>query len=447
MSEFDKAALPDHQLTVPGTYVRRAPQSVVEEGGEALNQHLLKALDIGLIAMDSATAGLNMGELEEKMEAKLAEFSKGLDEAANGLGELIEAKLVGQDSVLKADLDAVLGPNGSIATLFDAMAKGLTDTNVKTSVSSTMLATFEQGLAGELAKVTALLDVTKDDSPMAASVRTIKAAQAEAAAQMTAYLEKMAAEQAERFATILHGLDLAEKDADAEAAEKEALGKMSHKGVHFENDMLEALEQIRAASKWDDDIVSTGAQAVEGSLVKAGDIHIKIVDPALTTTTASIAVEAKAGATMPFTKISNETKRGREGRSADAGIGVMVREARGATQAMISSANAGKDSIVVVDWAPGEMNDDPAQWIALEAAYTITRTRLIAEAAAAAGSIDADAVRLQANQVETDLKAFKELKTKTTHAKKSVQAVEDAVTVLEEKLHTSIKALKDLTKP
>ena len=47
---------------------------MLDESTEALDQHLLKALDIGLIAMDSATAGLNMSELEEKMETKLTEF-------------------------------------------------------------------------------------------------------------------------------------------------------------------------------------------------------------------------------------------------------------------------------------------------------------------------------------------------------------------------------------
>jgi predicted RNase H-like HicB family nuclease len=113
---------------------------------------------------------------------------------------------------------------------------------------------------------------------------------------------------------------------------------------------------------------------------------------------------------------------------------------------MISSANAGKDSIVVVDWAPGEMNDDPAQWVALEAAYTITRTRLIAEAVSDASAIDADAIRKQANQVEKDLGAFKDLKTKTTHAKTSVEAIEKAVEALETELKTSIEVLNDLAK-
>ena len=310
MSEFDKSSLPDHQLSVPGTYVRRVPQSVLDESTEALDQHLLKALDIGLIAMDSATAGLNMSELEEKMETKLTEFSQGLDEAANGLSDFLEAKIVGDDSVLKADLEAVLGQDGSIAKLFEDMAKGLTDPDLKTSVSSKMLSTFEQGLAGELAKVTALLDVTKEDSPMAASVRTINKAQRDSAKEMIDYLDKMAKEQTATFNEILKGLELAKKDAEAEAAQKEALRKMSHKGVYFENDMLEALHQIRAASKWNDDITATGAQAVEGSLVKAGDIKIEIVDSALTSTVVSIAVEAKAGESMGLTKISSETKRG-----------------------------------------------------------------------------------------------------------------------------------------
>ena len=113
---------------------------------------------------------------------------------------------------------------------------------------------------------------------------------------------------------------------------------------------------------------------------------------------------------------------------------------------MISSANSGKDSIVVVDWAPGEMNDDPAQWVALEAAYTITRARLIAEAVSDASAIDADAIRKQANQVEADLGGFVNLKTKTTHANNSLEAIEKAVKDLETKLKASIEVLNDLAK-
>ena len=92
------------------------------------------------------------------------------------------------------------------------------------------------------------------------------------------------------------------------------------------------------------------------------------------------------------------------------------------------------------------MNDDPAQWVALEAAYTITRTRLIAEAVADASAIDADAIRKQADQVEKDLGAFKDLKTKTTNAKKSVEAIEKTVEDIETKLKASIQALNDLAK-
>ncbi|MCH2649364.1 MAG: hypothetical protein MKZ57_06050, partial [Candidatus Poseidoniaceae archaeon] len=91
-------------------------------------------------------------------------------------------------------------------------------------------------------------------------------------------------------------------------------------------------------------------------------------------------------------------------------------------------------------------NDDPAQWVALEASYATTRARLIADAAAATGGVDAYAVRKQAAQVQKDLEDFKNLKTKTTQAKKSVEAIEDYVEEMETKLKTSITTLKDLTK-
>ena len=101
----------------------------------------------------------------------------------------------------------------------------------------------------------------------------------------------------------------------------------------------------------------------------------------------------------------------------------------------------------MVDWTPGELNDDPAQWVALEAAYATARARLIAEAAAASGGVDAEAIRKQADQVKKDLDAFKNLKTKTTQAKNSIQSIEDEVLRLEAKLKESIGTLKDLTQP
>ena len=71
---------------------------------------------------------------------------------------------------------------------------------------------------------------------------------------------------------------------------------------------------------------------------------------------------------------------------------------------------------------------------------------MIAEAVSDASAIDADAIRKQAKQVETDLGAFKDLKTKTTNAKKSVEAIAKVVEDLETKLKASIQALNDLAK-
>lgn len=445
MSQYDKSAGSEYVLLISESHLQKVPQSVRDDGNDSVDEHLMKALEIGLIAMDSATAGLNMADLEDKMNSILDDFAKGLTASTDEVNQLIEDKLVGEDSALKTDLNAVLGDNGSISNLFNDMARGLTDPQLKNSVPNTILDTFGKALGSELDKIKSVLDPTKD-GPFGQGIRTIQKAQKDAETQLEGILTKMAQEQTIRFGEILHGLELAGKDEELIAQEKEALRRSSHKGEYFENDMLEALQQIRASSKWSDEITHTGAKVVEGSLVKAGDIHIKIIDPSLTTATASIAVEAKSGHSMSLPKISAEAKRGREARSAEAGIGVMVREARGTTQPMLSPANAGKDTIAVVDWAPGELNDDPAQWVALEASYATTRARLIADAAAATGGVDADAVRKQAAQVQKDLEDFKNLKTKTTQAKKSVEAIEDYVEEMETKLKTSITTLKDLTK-
>ena len=62
----------------------------------AVDEHLLKALDIGLIAMDSATAGLNMADLEDKMEDVLTTFAEKLTTSTTDINALINEELVGE---------------------------------------------------------------------------------------------------------------------------------------------------------------------------------------------------------------------------------------------------------------------------------------------------------------------------------------------------------------
>ena len=156
MSDFAKTSLPDHNLAVPGTYLSRVPQSVQEDGQAAVDEHLLKALDIGLIAMDSATAGLNMADLEDKMEDVLTTFAEKLTTSTTDINALINEELVGEGSTLKMDLNAVLGDDGSIAKLFKQMADDLTDPDSKSSVPSAILDSFGSALEDELEKISRL---------------------------------------------------------------------------------------------------------------------------------------------------------------------------------------------------------------------------------------------------------------------------------------------------
>ena len=224
MSDFAKTSLPDHNLAVPGTYLSRVPQSVQEDGQVAVDEHLLKALDIGLIAMDSATAGLNMADLEDKMEDVLTTFAEKLTTSTTDINALINDELVGEGSTLKMDLNAVLGDDGSIAKLFKQMAYDLTNPDSKSSVPSAILDSFGSALEDELEKITAVLDPTKD-GPFGQGIRTIKEAQSDAEKQLKELLEKMAKEQTDRFKEIIHGLELAKKDEALIAQEKKPFGR------------------------------------------------------------------------------------------------------------------------------------------------------------------------------------------------------------------------------
>jgi len=401
---------------------------------DRLRGHLVRAIKIGLLAIEGGEFTLSTERIETvlnntaiQMTNKYGEFDSNFTQS---LDQLIQTKLTGDESVLAHRLNSTFGDNGQLKHQLESIFDDISNPQKKKSVPNRVTAVMEEKFGDIETEVTRALDVADENSPLSLFLKrqqnTINTLKNDIDVQMGAIRTALNVDEI-----------LQQKDDEI----KELKDKSTHKGIYFENDTLEALKQIAAASKWNDEITHTGGNVVKGSLVKAGDILIRIDNPGNLT----IAIEAKSGG-IGMTAISAEAKRGREARTADAGIGLMTRKARGATQSMLSNVNAGKDTITVVDWTAGEENDDLSAWVALEVAYVTIRAKLIAEHLSATKTIDADAINKQVDQVITDLKGFSDLKTKTTNAKNSVQAIEDLVENFEDKIKKSLDALKDLTK-
>ena len=402
---------------------------------DRLRGHLIRAIKIGLLSIEGGEFTLSTDKIQsvlnntaDTMTQKYGEFDRNF---TSSLDDLIKTKLTGNESELANRLNTTFGEEGQLRNRLNSIFDDISNPEKKKSVPNRVTAVMEEKFGDIEAEVTRALDLADENSPLSLFLQrqqtTINTLKNDIDTQMGEIRTALNVDEI-----------LQQKDDEI----KDLKDKSTQKGIYFENDTLEALTQIAAASKWKDEITHTGGNVVEGSLVKAGDLLIRIDNPGNLT----IAVEAKSGNKMGLTEISGEAKRGREARTADAGIGVMTRKARGATQGMLSNVNAGKDTIAVVDWTVGEENDDPSAWVALEVAYVTIRAKLIAEHLSTTKAIDADAINKQVDQVITDLKGFSDLKTKTTNAKNSVQAIEDLVMSFEEKIKTSLDALKDLTK-
>ena len=256
--------------------------------------------------------------------------------------------------------------NGTMArdmTFIDDAVDDISNPEKAKSIPNRVTEVMQEKFTGIEKEVTSALNLADDGSPLSLFLKR----QQNSITTLKSELET----QMKEIRTALNVDEILQQKDDQI---KELKDKSTHKGIYFENDAVEALKQIAASSKWDDEIIHTGGDVVEGSLVKAGDILIRIDNPG----NLSIAIEAKSGG-IGMTEISREAKRGREARTADAGIGVMTRKARGATQSMLSNVNAGKDTISVVDWTAGEENDDLSAWVSLEVAYVTIRAKLITQ--------------------------------------------------------------------
>ena len=213
---------------------------------------------------------------------------------------------------------------------------------------------------------------------------------------------------------------------------EELKDKSSHKGIHFENDAVDALQDT--ADVLGDRIEHTGGSGEGASRSKVGDIVIVIQHQGVPEM--RIAIEAKAGS-ISRKKLIEQVRNGVTNRNAVRGIGLMDRKHMGKTQHVLGQE--GENYIIGVDWA----EDD---FLALEVTYRMLRSVMIAEALRMDGTdtIDVDAIQKRLEQAKVDLGMLQSMKTQTSTAIGTLEGVRSNMDLMEKKVRAQLSEAEDL---
>ena len=209
--------------------------------------------------------------------------------------------------------------------------------------------------------------------------------------------------------------------------------KSSHKGIHFENDAVDALQDI--ADVLGDRIEHTGGSGEGASRSKVGDIVIAIQHQGVPEL--RIAIEAKSGSSITRKKLIEEVRNGVANRNAVRGIGLMERKHMGKTHHILGQE--GENYIIGVDWA----EDD---FFTLEVTYRMLRSIMISEALRVDGDslLDVDGITKRLVQAKTDLGMLQSMKQQTTVAIGTLEGVRSNMDVMEKKVKRQLSEAEDL---
>ncbi|MDP6856711.1 MAG: hypothetical protein QGH13_04170, partial [Candidatus Thalassarchaeaceae archaeon] len=259
----------------------------IKNDPERLTGHLMRAIKIGLLAIEGGEFTLSTDRIESAINSSstsMIEKYRKFDESfTNELGLLINQKLTGNESELAHRLSSAFGERGELKNrlddIFDDISNPQKNTSVPNRVSEVMQAKFDDI---EL-EITSALDLAKEDSPLrmflTTQQNTINALKNDIDRQMN------------EIRTALKVDELLQKEGE----EKEALYQQStQKGHHFENDAVDSLQDI--AGLFGDRIEHTGGEGVGKSRSKIGDIVIVIISPGIPEI--RVAIEAKAGSSI-----------------------------------------------------------------------------------------------------------------------------------------------------
>mgnify|MGYP001185393253 CR=1 FL=1 len=420
-SEFSDS---DYNLLVPIDILNKISDDIKNDPGR-LRGHLVRALKIGLLAIEGGEFTLSTDRIENAIDAAEAKYQEFDADFEKSLSLLIDQKLTGDESLLAGRLSAAFGERGDLKTRLDAIFDDISNPDKASSVPNRVMTlvteTMDEKFRDTELEITSALDVASEGSPLRSFLN-----------EQRTNFTNLKNELRQEMNLIKIALDVEGKMQEKDDEISDLKDKSSHKGIHFENDSVDALQDV--AEILGDRIVHTGGEGEGASRSKVGDIVIIIQHQGVPEL--RIAVEAKAGG-ISRKEMIRQVRRGVENRNATRGIGLMERKHMGVTQHVVGQE--GENYIVGVDWANGD-------FLSLEVTYRMLRSVMIADTLRMEGSesIDIDAIKKRLEQAKTELGMIQSMKTQTKTAIGTLEGVRSNMDVMEKNVKEQLSKAEDL---
>lgn len=425
----------DHtvELSIPHEVWIQIPERF-RRSEEDTSDYLLNAVNIGILAMKNAGLTIDTSELQSMVEKTAEQTLSQQNEINEQLEQFVNSTLTGDDSLLARRLKETLGTDGMLEQLINGLLENLTDPDRATSIPAKTSQVLLDQASAVMDTLNAATDITDETTNLGKFVRDQRTHVGDIQAMMAEAMTKMGEQIDARMKRIEDALNVDEA-LQARAEEIEELQeKSAGKGIHFENDSADALQDI--AGLFGDRVEHTGGEGEGSSRKKVGDIVLVIHHIGLPPI--RVAIEAKAGS-IARKKLLREVREGVKNRSAVCGIGLMERKHMGVRSFVVEQE--GENYLVGVDWKV----DD---FLALEVVYRSLRIQLINDALRAQGKdeIDVDALNRSLMQIKTDLGLFQSMKGNTQNAITVMKELRAQLDQVEDKLREALDAAERLLK-
>ena len=414
-----------YNLVVPANIIEKIHEDIRGDP-DRLRGHLVRAIKIGLLAIEGGEFTLSTDRIEDVINNSSSLMINKYEEFDNNfssdLEDLISKKLTGKESELANRLSGAFGEKGDLKIRLDAIFDDISNPNKTTSVPNRVSEVMQHKFDDIETEITSALDLAKEDSPLRVFLNTQKTT-----------IDKMKQDFDTQMKEIRTALDvdaiLQKKDEEKE----ELYQQSSIKGIHFENDAVDALQDISGI--FGDKIEHTGGEGEGKSRSKIGDIVIVIVCPGISEI--RVAIEAKSGSSISRKELVRQTREGVKMRGAVCGIGLMERKHMGVKQNVVEKES--ENYIVGVDW-------DNLDFLALEVVYRTLRAQLIAEEIRSTGKeeIDVEALKKHLTQARTDLGLIHSMKSGTTSAMTTLEELRRNLDKVEENVKRQLSKAEDL---
>ena len=416
-----KSSDSDYNLLVPADILNKIPDDIKNDP-DRLRGHLVRALKIGLLAIEGGEFTLSTERIENAIDSTINKYQEFDAAFEVSLSRLIDQKLTGDESQLANRLSAVFGERGDLRTRLDAIFDDISNPDKASSVPNRVTEVMDTKFQNVETEITSALDVAKEDSPLRSFLNE----------QRTNFNQLKTDMETEmgRIQTALNVDEILQAKEDEIA---ELYSKSTGKGIHFENDSVDALQDI--AGLFGDRIEHTGGEGVGGSRSKIGDIVIVVISPGIPEI--RIAIEAKSGSSIGRKELVRQTRDGVKIRGAVCGIGLMERKHMGVRQQVVEQE--GENFIVGVDW-------DNQDFLALEVVYRTLRAQLIAEEIRSSGEdgIDVNSLKKHLTQAKTDLGLLQGLRGGLSSAITTLEDNRKNLDIIRDKINLELSKAEDL---